>query len=272
MVPESSPPQALRGRFTLGQVFLGIAAISVVLAAVYNFQEARESSRLRTVYKKLSQEVEDLKIEAELKQLENDLKAPAEALIANTLPARELAELRQQGFKKSRIDRFPQFASVYLNGAQDFDLPVKPDNSYCDPSSKYFGANGSYEQFWENHVPRACQRLTHELTQDKPLGRYLRENPNVFRKRLRPLLLRLVQADAVWIRSDACHALIVGGDRTDAVLDEIRSILSEPKHNVTTQGQKVVKQFSSEKQKWIELNRRYDLGLPVIEQEPVEEK
>jgi hypothetical protein len=270
MVSEQSPSRAKSSKFTLRQAFFWLAAISVILAAIYNFQEAREARRLRLANARLTQEVEGLKMEAEIKQLENDLKAPTEALVYHALPALELAKIHQQGLKKDHIDHYPQFASVYLNGANDFDLPVKPTEFYCDSSSEHSIENGSYEQFWRNHAPRTCERLTYELTNDKPLGKYLLQNPDVFRRRFRPLLLRLVQGGAFWMRSEACEALIAGGDRTEAVLDSIRGILSEPKQDHIMPGQKVVKQYSSEKRKWIELNERYKLGLPVIDKEPTE--
>jgi len=268
MVSEPIPPPSKGRRFSLRQVLLSIAVISVVLAAIYNYRQARESARLRTENVNLIGEIEALKLEAELKQFESDLKVPIEAII-EYVPWGEVVKLRQRGLKKSGIEFYPQFASVYLKGASDFELPATEKKQfYCDASLDISVANGSYEQFWRNHAPRSCERLTYELTHDKPAGKYLREHPDVFRKRLRPLLLRLVQSPTPWTRSYACEALVVGGDRTEAVLEAIRGFLSEPKCDVdvqTAKGRTVVKQFSSEKQKWIELNKRYKLDLPVSE-------
>jgi hypothetical protein len=268
MASEPSPP-ANRRRFSIRGALLVIAAISVILAAVYNYRQARESARLREENARLTREMQSLKLEAELKQFEEGLKAPIEAITWHNVPFKEISKLRQQAMKKSGIDYYPPYSKV-CSDIGDFDLPITPTQYYLRSSSEYAGHIGSYESYWESLATRTCERLAMELSQDKPLGRYLRENPTVFRKRLRPLLLRLVQGP-IWMRSSACETLIVGGDRTEAVLDAVGGILSEPKltvHRRTAKGEIVVKEFSRQKQKWTELNERYQLDLPVSENGP----
>ncbi|HUT12564.1 MAG TPA: hypothetical protein VMY42_18855 [Thermoguttaceae bacterium] len=249
--------------FTLGQSLWGVAAITVaaitvLLGAIYFAQLESENDRL-------SKEVAALKLEAELKQLENDLKAPMEAIVMSDVPWPEAEEVRRAELSKAGITRYPPFGEVYLRGAPDFDLPLKerkPGEADCDVSLLGTITGGSYEWFWHNRSPETCGRFTNELENDTPIGRHLRDHPDVFRDRFRPLLLRLVQSSSRRMRCAACEALIVAGDRTPAVLDVVRDFAHERKWDVR-KGRTVEQRYSWETRKCLKLIQEYDLDIAV---------
>lgn len=120
-----------------------------------------------------------------------------------------------------------------------------------------------YERTLHHRARDACQALADSRAGGE-LGLFLRANPEIFEKRLRPLLLRLTSAppEHGMLPANACAALLAIGDRSEPTLDAVQRLLRMPNTSEFLQWH-----YPQAKQRAVELNSFYELGL-VVEERP----
>jgi len=246
-----------------------IVAAVLALAFIAGTWGAMKINQLNAEKRQLEEQIAELKMVSEIKILEDNLKAPMEAIVRSPEPWPKWEEGRRPVLEEAGITHYSQFATVYLTGAKHFDLPTdmsrKSHLVHVDVSGSM--SNSSYEMFWHNFAPNSCDKITFFLKADVPIGEHLRAHPEIFEERLRPLLLRLVRSTERRTRLAACKTLITGGDRTEAMLDVVREFVAEPLRRRRDSNNEWVMRFSNEKEECLKLIEEYKLEIPIPDSE-----
>ena len=167
----------------------------------------------------LEQQLVAEKREAAIKGLIADLQIPDEALYYDFHSAREIADIRLkyyrlQGVKKISGDAYVRNLDFYHDklGGPSFEETSLEEKDHANTD---IVVNCSFEQFWANWPTQSpMSRIASDFENDKNLAPYWHQHPEEFNNRVRPYLVRFLQATSPHLRIEACHVLLASGDRS----------------------------------------------------------
>lgn len=255
ITPATNPSCSRNGwsrfQFSLGTLLLAVPAVG--LLADYVVLERNEKHRVR-------QEANLLNEASRINHSIRLLNVPDEVLYGDKAVWRKIAHLRHDSFERHGIERHLNFGNV-LQGSvsRNSGEPVLPG---------YWGSHhSSFERSWPQQTANACNKIAYSLER-KP--EFWRKHPELFARRIRPLLVRLLQAEtAPEVTVAACRAMLASGDRTPETLAALQHVLDLPNELArSVRGDRpefVHWYYPFVKKAAIKVNEEFQLGLRVLE-------
>ncbi len=190
---------------------------SVLITAIVGM--AMFSVRLSSRISDLEQKCEGLESEARLVALENILRAPTETILCGGLYTgnlnREIAELKREFYAAHDIHEFAPYQSVARQSGLSY-MGQYPDGRLTDVWSTDTRSvqSGTSEEWWLMMGNDWLGRLAGQLERGLPIDSQLKVNPDEFRDRIGPLVIRWLRSYACMPRANAARVLLAMGDRS----------------------------------------------------------
>lgn len=231
-----------------------VAILAVALIGDYFVLQRSEKQRKRQEFQQLEQ---DCKITRCLQQLQ----VPDEVLYGDESDWQRLAHVRHDSFERHGIGSHLDFDRLLAGQLMYASQPVSPEN--------WGHTSSSLEKGWREASLSACRFIAASLTNQPERWR---DHPELFQRRIRPLVMRLLEADpSPEITVAACHALLAGGDRNPQILAALQEVLDPPYQpglmHRRGQPDHFNRSFVYIKESALEINEQFELGLSVA-QEP----
>ena len=252
-------------------VHFGLSALLIALAI------ATAALTKQTI--ELKRMIRDLQGQRKVDELIGELSVPTEAIYFDFRTQMEIAQTRSKCYQAHGTKRFLPYANVVAiakTGAPTAaGLGTRDEKSYhpdypTDNATLIY--DGSCELLWHDRAWRGPGSLAFALENNTELATFLRQHPEVFAKRVQPLLLRLLDSYHAWPRDRAMHALLAWGDRSERTLNTLVAFLKEPQYKTTLNGSEYLK-YGAETRNAARLVKKYGLEVgmdvgPILSETP----
>lgn len=152
--------------------------------------------------RRLKSELDETGREMRIREFIWRIHMPAEVLYYDSGTMKQIAELRLASYRQLGVERIMRYSScIVLDQRPPSFVPVKDWSDMVNWAS--------FENYWLNRWNDAVRQLALDIELNQPgLGTYFREHPEVFRQRVRPYLIRRLQARYTSVRLGAAESLL----------------------------------------------------------------
>ena len=209
-----------------GRWLVDVVACIVVLAALigggnYALSFYKKHKAVEEELTKARQEVTD----KEMGDLLQDLCLPKEVMLTDVMLSQDFRAAGHRILVQKKADKIPDIF-------YDMDTYPKRWRSYSKPPLRIREGQfrwRSYESQQRYESARTLQNLAGEMINQRGLGLYLKQHPDVFNQHVRPLVLRLLDNLPPEQAIYAAEVLLAAGDRSEEFRNALTRLYTNPR-------------------------------------------